>query len=69
MPMKKTFTNPVDNKQYTIRQFIKSKNNWSGICGTMPMPKLYVGKMIQQLRTRISKHISSINTQADTPLA
>lgn len=31
--------------------------------------KIYVGKTIQQLRRRISNHISTINTAKDTPLS
>lgn len=32
-------------------------------------PKSYVGKTIQQLRRRISNHISTINATKDTPLS
>lgn len=34
-----------------------------------PYPMIYVGKTIQQLRRKISKHLSSINTNADTPIS
>lgn len=63
LPRKKTFT------EFTIKQFINCKTMGVIYAAKCTCPKLYIGKTVQQLRRRISKHLSAINTHADTPLA
>lgn len=69
MPTKKAFVNPVDKKTYNIREFINCKSTGIIYAAQCTCPLLYVGKTTQQLRRRISQHVSTINTGRDTPLA
>lgn len=69
MPTKKEFTNPIDQRCYTIREFINCKTMGVIYIAQCTCPKIYVGKTRQQLRRRIGKHISTINTNTDTPLS
>lgn len=69
MPTKKNFVNPIDGKIYTIRDFINCQSQGVIYMAQCTCPKIYVGKTIQQLRRRISNHISTINTSKDTPLS
>lgn len=69
MTKTKSFTNPVDGRVFEIRQFINCKTTKVTYAAQCTCPKLYVGKTIRQLRRRISQHISTINTGADTSLS
>lgn len=69
MDKKKSFVNPRDNRSFEIQQFINCRTTKVIYAAQCSCPKLYVGKTIQQLRRRISQHISTINTGADTPLS
>ncbi|KAG9461663.1 hypothetical protein GDO78_016099 [Eleutherodactylus coqui] len=63
-----TFVNPVDSKIYQIKQEITCHST-AIICGVRcPCPKIYIGKTVQELRRNISKHLSSIHMNMDTPL-
>lgn len=68
MPKRKQFTNPYDHKMYDIRQFLNCKSKGVLYGAMCDCPKIYIGKTTQELRRRVSKHLSTIRTQADTPL-
>lgn len=65
MPKRKQFTNPGDSKVYDIRQFMNCKQRSYLWCFAFLSKNVYR----QELRRRVSKHISTIHTHADTPLA
>lgn len=68
MPTKKEFKNPIDNKVYTIREYINCQSTGIILMAQCNCPQIYVGKTIQQLSRRISNHTRTINTAKDTPL-
>lgn len=63
------FTNPIDGRIYHIREFINCQSTGVVYMAQCTGPQIYVGKTIQQLRRRISNHISTITTAKDTPLS
>lgn len=69
LPKKKSFTNPPDGKQYTIKQFFNCKTSGIVYGASCTCEKIYIGKTTQEFRRRISKHLSAIRTGAETPLA
>lgn len=69
IPKRKTFTNPVDNKTYAIKPFFNCKTTGIIYGASCSCPKMYIGKTLQEFRCRVSKHLRTIRTVADTPLA
>ncbi|XP_073516867.1 uncharacterized protein [Phyllobates terribilis] len=57
----KIFTNPTDNRQFPLRDYINCRSTNVIYALTCPCPKVYVGQTSQELRRRVQQHASNIH--------